>query len=85
MEGLTTELLSQTEIVEYHDPAERLNELRAEVRAVGIKTVARVARLGTREVRAILNQGRRPHSSTLARLEAALLAIAEAEQGRWRG
>jgi hypothetical protein len=39
-EGLTAEMLSETSVLEYHDPAERLDQLRAAVRVAGGKPVA---------------------------------------------
>jgi len=69
------EMLSQTQIVEYHDPADRLDALRAAVKARGIKPIAREAQLDERHVRRFVNQTRDPHVSTVARIEAALRGL----------
>ena len=59
-EGLTAEMLSETAVVEYHDPAEQLDALRAAVEARGIKPVAREAGLDERLVRRFLNRHTTP-------------------------
>jgi DNA-binding phage protein len=71
-EDFTAEMLSETSVVEYHDPAERLDALRAEVRAKGVKTVAREMGVDPRHLREVLNQGAKPQRSTIDKIEAAL-------------
>jgi hypothetical protein len=77
-EGLTAEMLSETSVVEYHDPAERLDRLRAAVRAAGIKTVARETELSPRHLREFVNQKTTPLHSSIAKIDAALQRIATA-------
>ena len=66
-EGLTAEMLSETAVVEYHDPADQLDALRAAVKSRGIKPVAREARLDERQVRRFVNDGACPHKTTIPR------------------
>ena len=71
-EGLTAEMLSETSVVEYHDSAERLDALRAEVRAKGVKTVARESGVDLRVLRRFINEGTVSQESTIDKIEAAL-------------
>ena len=75
-EGLTAEMLNETKVVEYDDPAERLDALRAAVKARGIKPVAREAGVDERHIRRFLNRHTHPRLSTIAKIEAALRALA---------
>jgi DNA-binding phage protein len=68
-------MLSETSVVEYHDPAERLDAIRAAVQAAGIKTVARETGLSPRHLREFVNQKTTPLASTIAKIEAALQRI----------
>ncbi|MHB8380708.1 MAG: helix-turn-helix domain-containing protein [Acidimicrobiales bacterium] len=70
-EGLTAEQLSATSVVQYRDPGERLDALRAKIKAVGIKPLARTTGVSRRLIQAFANQGKTPHVSTLEKLEAA--------------
>lgn len=67
-----TKALSETNVVEYHDPAERLVRLRAAVRAAGIKTVARETGLSQRHLREFVNKKTTPLRSTMGNIESAL-------------
>jgi len=71
-EGLTAEMLSETSVLEYHDPAERLEQLRAAVREAGVKTVARESGLSQRHLREFVNNKTTPLTPTIAKIEAAL-------------
>jgi hypothetical protein len=71
-EGLTAEMLSETSALEYHDPAERLDQLRAAVRAAGIKPIARESILSPRHLREFVNKKTTPLASAIAKIEAAL-------------
>jgi len=71
-EGLTAEILSETEVVAYHDPGEHLAQLRAGVKARGVKPVAREAQLDERQVRRFANDGIVPRRSTLYAIAGAL-------------
>ena len=71
-EDFTAEMLSATPVQEYHDPGERLDALRAKVRAFGINRSSRISGVSRRVLQAFVNQGKTPHRSTLEKLEAAL-------------
>ncbi len=74
-EELTAEMLSATEVLEYRDPEEDLEALRSAVREIGVKPIARAACISDRRLRAIVNQGVRPHGSTIHKLVAAIAEI----------
>jgi hypothetical protein len=74
-EAYTAEMLSATKTLEYYDPAERLNALRAEVEAAGLKTVAREMGEDPRNLRKIVNQKTTPHEATIAKIRAAVEAL----------
>jgi hypothetical protein len=71
-EGLTAEMLGATQVLEYESLAERANELRPTIRAIGIKRVAKAVELSDRALRAIANQDVSPRKSTIEKLDAAL-------------
>jgi hypothetical protein len=71
-EELTAEQLSATDPVIYRDACKTYDALRARIRAAGISRIAREARVSRSIVKAFLNQGAIPHSSTIAKLEAVL-------------
>jgi hypothetical protein len=73
-EGLTAEMVSETSVVEYHDPVERLEALRAAVRAVGIKTVARETGLSPRHLREFVNRKTTPLETTIGKIKVAVQA-----------
>jgi DNA-binding phage protein len=76
-EGLTAEMLGATEVLEYENRSERVDALRAKIRAFGNnKQLAKESGLSDRALRAIINQGVLPHKSTIEKLEAALRAAA---------
>jgi hypothetical protein len=75
-EELTAEMLSATEVLEYRDPVEDLEALRLAIREIGVKPVAREIGMSDRRLRAIVNQGVRPHSSTLEKLSDAIRKLA---------
>jgi DNA-binding phage protein len=68
-------MLSETSVLEYHDPVERLDRLRAAVRAAGIKSVARESGLSLRHLREFVNQKTTPLGSTIQKIETALRAL----------
>jgi DNA-binding phage protein len=68
----TAEMLNATDVVEYRNPEEKLDGLRAAVRAAGIKRIARLSGLQRSKVQAFVNQGATPHPSSIAKIEAAL-------------
>jgi hypothetical protein len=71
-EGLTAEVISETSTIEYINPGEALDALRARVREAGIKAVSRESRLSRRNVQEFLNAGAVPQTETIAKLENAL-------------
>jgi hypothetical protein len=76
-EGLTAEMLGATEVLEYVDLSERVDALRARIRAFGDnKQLAKESGLSDRALRAIVNEGTLPRKSTIEKLEAALEAVA---------
>jgi hypothetical protein len=76
-EGLTAEMLGATEVLEYENLSQRVDALRAKIRAFGDnKHLAKESGLSDRALRAIVNQGVLPHKSTIEKLEAALRASA---------
>jgi hypothetical protein len=70
-EGLTAEMLSATEVLIYENATEKLEALRTKIRATGVKFVARASGVSRSEIQAIVNGGKSPHESTIAKLEAA--------------
>jgi DNA-binding phage protein len=77
-EGLTAEMLSETSVLEDHDPAERLEQLRAAVREAGVKTIARESGLSPRHLREFVNKKTTPLAPTIAKIEAALAQAGQA-------
>jgi DNA-binding phage protein len=65
-------MLSATEVLIYENATRRLAALRAQIRAVGIKSVARDSGVSRSEIQAIVNKRATPHESTVAKLEVAL-------------
>jgi DNA-binding phage protein len=74
-EDYTAEMLSATDVLEYRNPGEKLDALRAAVRAAGIKRVARISGVPRSKVQAFVNQGAVPQRKTVAKLEAALARL----------
>ncbi len=81
-EGLTAEMLSETNVVEYHDPADRLDRLRAAVRVARVKTVARESGFSPRHLREFLNKKTTPLGPTIAKIEAVLKRLGPRETDR---
>ena len=71
-EGFTVEMLSSTEVLEYEKLSERIYALRAKIKAIGIKATARASGVSCSQIQAIVNEGKIPHESTIARLESVL-------------
>ena len=71
-EGLTAEMLSATEALEYVNPDEEIAALRAQVRRVGIRAVAESAALSRRHVQEFANGQTKPRSGTIDKLKKAL-------------
>ena len=71
-QGLTTEMLSATEVVIYENATEKVEALRAKIRATGVKLVARASGVSRSKLQAILNVGSMPYKAMVATPEAAL-------------
>ena len=64
---------ARPQVLEYEDLSERIDALRAKIRAFGDnKQLAKESGLSDRALRAIVNQGVPPRKSTIEKLEAAL-------------
>jgi hypothetical protein len=74
-EELTAEMLSATEVLEYHDPDEDLEALRSAIREIGVKPVAHEIGISDRQLRSIVNKGFHPHGSTIDKLVSAIAKI----------
>jgi hypothetical protein len=75
-EDLTAEELNATEPVIYLDEDTRIDDLRAGVRAAGVKRVARAAvGVSLSTIQRFVNHGTKLHPSKVARIEAALAAL----------
>jgi DNA-binding phage protein len=70
-EDLTAEELNATEPVIYRSGREKLDVLRARIKACGISRVARAAGISRSQIKAFVNQGKTPFASTIAKIEAA--------------
>ena len=82
-EDLTAEELNATEPVIYLEERERIDNLRARVRAAGVKRVARVAiGVSLRTIQRFVNHGAKIQSSKLAQIEAALARLDHPKIGR---
>jgi hypothetical protein len=71
-EDYTAEMLTATDVLEYRNHEEKLDALRAAVRAAGIKRIARLSGVHRSKVQAFVNQRATPHPPTIAKIEAAL-------------
>jgi DNA-binding phage protein len=81
-DAFSAEMLSATEILKYGDSAEKLDALRATLKAAGIKRIARMSGVQRSKVQAFVNQGTKPHPPTIARIEAALKKLRRWEADR---
>lgn len=73
-EGLTPEMLSTTEVLQYRNPGDRVDRLRKAARTLGIKPLARASGVSRRHLQTIVNDGAVPHESMIQRLEAVIHA-----------
>ena len=71
-EDFTAEMLSATDVLEYHDPIEELDAMRVRVREAGISAVARIASVSRSALKTFVNAGTTPHTSTITKIEGAL-------------
>jgi hypothetical protein len=71
-EDLTAEELNATEPVIYGDQRQRVEALRARIRAVGIKRVARARGVSLRAIQRFVRHGTKLHASSITRMEVAL-------------
>jgi hypothetical protein len=77
-EGLTAEMLSPTEVLEYENVAERIEALRANITLARVKPTARAAGVSRSQVQAIVSSRATPHPETIAKLEAAVKLLRRA-------
>jgi DNA-binding phage protein len=68
----TAEMLSATDVLAYRSAEEKLDALRAAVRAAEIKRVARIGGVQRSKLQAFVNQGATPHPATIAKILEAL-------------
>jgi DNA-binding phage protein len=72
-------MLSASEVVQYEDPSERYNALRAAAPAAGIKHIARMSGVSRSQIQQFVNRRATPNASTIAKIEAALAMLGEGE------
>jgi DNA-binding phage protein len=71
-EDFTAEMLSATDVLEYRAREEKLEPLRAAVRAAGIKRVARVSGVPRSQLQGFVSRRTTPNTATIATIKAAL-------------
>lgn len=82
-EDLTAEELNATEPVIYRDEGAWIDDLRARVRAAGVKRVARAAiGVSLSTIQRFVNHGTTLHRSKLAQINAALARLGHPIMGR---
>ncbi len=79
-EDYTAKILGATDVLEYLDPEEKLDALRAAVRAAGIKRIALMSVVARSKLQAFVNQRVTPHASTIVKIEAALAMLGGGER-----
>jgi hypothetical protein len=77
-EGLTAEMLSETDVIEYVDPSLELDALRLNIRDVGVRAVSRKANRSRRHVQEFVNGQSTPHPKTIGKLKEAVKALQRA-------
>jgi DNA-binding phage protein len=77
-EDYTAEMLSASDVVQYIDPQERFEPLRAAIRKAGIKAVARLRGVSRSQLQAIVNQRAIPNATSIAKIETALRSLKSA-------
>jgi hypothetical protein len=73
-EGITAELLGETQVLMYEDHSRRLETLRTRIRGLGVTRVARASGVSRSQIKAFVNQGTLPRGATARKLEAAIKA-----------
>jgi DNA-binding phage protein len=71
-EDFTAEMLSATDILEYHNPEEKLEALRAAVIGAGTKRIARISGVPSSQRQRFVNRKSAPNAATIAKIEVAL-------------
>jgi hypothetical protein len=74
--ALGAEMLSATEVLIYGNTSKRLDVLGAKIRATGVKSIALASGVSRSQLQPIVNEGKIPHESTIARIEGVF-------QSRW--
>lgn len=75
-EGLTAEMLSETNVQQYLNSAEEFDALRVSIRTIGIRLIARNAGVSRSQVKRFLNQIALPRKSTVGKLKKAVIETA---------
>jgi hypothetical protein len=71
-EDYTAEMLSATDVLEYRDPEEKLEALRAAVMMTAIKRIARISGVPRSQLQGFASRKSAPNAATIAKIEAAL-------------
>ena len=74
-EDFTAEMLSATNVLAYHSPQEKLEDLRVAVIAARIKRIARISGVPRSQLQGLVNGSTTPTAATIAKIEAALRRI----------
>lgn len=77
-EDLTAELLNATDPVIYRDKGEESDALRAQIKATGVKAIARKSGVSRSRLQAFVNERKTLHSSTLAKIDSAIDVLGSA-------
>lgn len=75
-EDFTAEMLSATDVLEYRNPEEKLNALRAAVKEAGIKRIARISGVPRSQLQAFVNRRSALNPANIAKVENALAGLA---------
>ena len=71
-ENYTAEMLSATDVLAYRSAEEKLEALRAAVRAAGIKQIARISGVPRSQLQRFVSRKSTPNAATITKIEAAL-------------
>jgi hypothetical protein len=70
-EEFTAEMPSATEVLEYRNPAEEVDVMRARIRVIGVNSVADASGLDRRTLQRFVNGKTSLHASSMDKLKAA--------------
>jgi len=71
-EDFTAEMLSATNVLEYRNPEEKLEALRAAVKSAGIKRIARISGVPRSQLQGFVRRKSMPNAATIAKIDRAL-------------